>query len=776
MKNYFQQTNFWLKTFVFFSLFLIIQPCTNYGQEKLKPEDMFAMSFEDLMHVEIKSATLTGVEKIKTPGTITTITKENIQTTPYRNLLDLLEIYVPSGTFVNHWLGQRIGIRGVMSDQNNSYLLLVDGEKMNLNVENGSIFEIQNRDLSDIEKIEITSGPGSVIHGPGAIGGVISITTKSAKTCSKSAIGVKQNFAYRYSILNGNYSVKKKNFSAYMFASIGKSEGIEDPQFYYIDRAHGYGYGYMSETWGNKGLGSAAPNFYADFENRPEIKAQLNIDFLKEFTFRARYTNFSFTKQSQQASSQEGPAFNGIYGQQFTSILKNNHKFSEKNQLVSSISFQSQSHGDIALYQRDNKPFDDITQRRQSYSENKINLRSIFSFQPGEKLKIAIGSEYNYWHYGPEWGKENTSFVMDFPSPILFAVLDPKSGFYTQYNQYGIVSVLDKTISANQISGFFEVNYQPIEKTTILVSGRVDKHNLAKVAFSPRVAIIQQLNKTNYFKLIAQQSVRLPNFRELYAIDYAGENPSAPEILEGIELIYTHVQNQNLVSNASVFYQSINQIAWIESDKSGLIGTFETAGIEIDASYKLNRLTMALSYSFIHQIGWQPEYEAEYYLSRIGIDSLDMPLVGAGENRINNLPKHQAKFHTSYSIGKSLHVHFNGRFSAEQQQMEMLDMFKAVHDQYGLEHTKNEMVAIYNDVSDKGYGKASFTSNISLRYTFPLRKTDITLSAFAMNIFSVNHIRYVYQFWEYGNGWQFPRQVGFVAEPRTFGLRLTSEF
>jgi len=41
---------------------------------------------------------------------------------------------------------------------------------------------------------------------------------------------------------------------------------------------------------------------------------------------------------------------------------------------------------------------------------------------------------------------------------------------------------------------------------------------------------------------------------------------------------------------------------------------------------------------------------------------------------------------------------------------------------------------------------------------------------------SVNHIRYVYQYWEEGNNRQYPRQVGFVEEPRTFGLRLTAEF
>lgn len=759
----------------FLSFFLIINANAQENNDSLKAKDLTTLSFDDLMRVEIKSATLTGLEKIKTPGSITTITKEDIQDTPYRNLLDLLEVYVPSGTFVNHWLGPRIGIRGVMSDQNYSYLLLIDGENMNLQVENGVIFEIQNKDLSDIEKIEITNGPGSVIHGPGAIGGVVSITTKNAKTADKASIGFNHDFTYNYSTLNGNYSVNKKDFSAYLFGSVTKSEGIENPEFYYIDRAHGYGYGYMSETWGNADKGTPAPNFYSDFDNRPEIKAQLNINFLKEFSFNARYTNFSFNKQSQQGVSEEGPAFSGIYGQQFLAVLKNNHEFSEKAQLATSISYQSQSHGDIALYQAANKPFNDITQRRTSYSENKINARSILSIQPSTKVKLALGVEYNYWYYMPEWGKAKNSFVMDFPSPIKFAVLDTTSGFYTQYNPNGIVTLIDKTITANQISGFFEINYQPIENTTIIASGRLDKHNLTKLAFSPRLAIIQQINNNNFLKLIGQQSVRLPGFRELYAIDYVSESSPAPEKLTGVELIYSRIQRQNFTMNTSIFYQTVDQIGWINHRGSALVGTFESAGFEADISYKVNSLNIGVSYSYIHQLNWNPEHELNSYLSNIGIDSLDIPLVDAGANRINNMPQHQVKLITSYSINKSLFINFNGRFAAKQGQMEMLDLFKGIHDEYGLDLTKNEMTDIYNDVLDKGYGKPSFTSNLSIRYTLPIKKVDISISAYVMNLVAVNHMRYVYQFWEEGNNRQYPRQVGFVNEPRTFGLKLIAK-
>jgi len=762
---------------LFYGLFFL--SATIFGQDlpdTVKAKDLIHLSFEELMNIQIETGTLTSIKRSKVPVVLTVITHEDIKNTPARNLLDLLEVYVPGGSFTNHWLGPRIGMRGVMSDQNNSYLLIVNGENMNLQYENGPFFEIMNRDLSDIEKIEIISGPGSVTYGPGAIGGVISITTKNAQNADKASVGIAHDFTYRYSNINGSISTKKKKFSALLSGSMSTSDGIENPEFYYIDRAYGYGYGYMSDTWGNKGLGTPAPNFYADFQNRPEIKAQLDIDFLKEFEFWARYTSFSFIKQQQETSSQEGPAFPGYYGQQFTSSLRNNHVFSEKVSLLSSAGFQSQSIGDIQLYQGANKPFDDITQRNNSFSENKFNVRSLLSYQPNAKLELAFGVEYNYWFYRTEWGKAENTFLMDFAPPVNFAVLDSSSGFYAQYNQYGIVTQVESPINAHQISGFYELNYLPAKNTTLLFSGRMDKHNLAEVAFSPRIAVIQQINKNNYLKLIAQQSVRLPNFRELYALDFASEPAPSPEQLRGIELIYSSILWHELSLNLSVFYQSVNQIGWTDNDRSEVIGEFNTAGFETDLSYKLNNFNIALNYTYIKQLKWDPEYAFYAYLSNIGTDSLDIPMVDAGINRINNFPQHQLKLITSYKFNKSFYVHFNARFATKYGQVDMLDMFSSVHNNYGDDRTQQEMNDIYSDVTNKGYSQPSFTSNISVSYNFKLGDVKLVLSSWVMNLVSVNHIRYVYQYWEEGDNRQYPRQVGFVEEPRTFGLRLTAGF
>lgn len=758
---------------VFIIILLMPNMVVSQSIDSLTAIDLKLMSFEELMKVEIKSSSLTNIKKIETPSIVTTITSKQIETTPYRNLLDLMEVYVPGMTFVNHWNGSRIGVQGVMADQNTAYLLLVNGENVNMQSENGPLFEIQNRDLTDIEKIEIISGPGSVIYGPGAIGGVISITTKDANTSDKAHIGVKNNFTYNYFAVNGNYTIKKKNFSAYFYGSYSGSQGITNPEFYYIDRANGYGYGFMGPNWGNKNRGTSAPNFYGDFDNKPQMKFQLGINFLEEFSFFARYTSFSFIKQQQKTSPENGSAFPGLYGQQFVSELKNKHKFSNKFCLTSNIGFHSLSYGEIQLYQGDNKPFDDITQMDDSFSENKFVAKTILNYENGKKLKVAVGMEGNYWYYGPEWGKSANTMIINFAPPVRFAVKDTTSGFYKQYNDMGIVTVIGNTIDAWQISGFFEVNYKFFEKTTVLLSSRFDKHNMAELANSPRIAVIQELNSNNYLKFNAQQSVRIPAFRELYAFDYAYGRNSAPEKLIRAEIIYSRIQNDNFTVNASTFFQTIDHISWInDSLGSSVIGTFNTCGIEADFNWKINDFSVIFNYSYIHQLSWDPSYPFDAWLSNIGLDSLNYTLEGAGENRINNFPKHQAKFVVSYNLKNRLYVHLDGRFASSYGQLDMLDMFNDIHNQYGTTQTKEEMDDIYNDVMSYGYSRPSFTSNLSIQYSLPVKKSNVVLTANFMNLIAINHIRYVYQYWEEGDNRQYPRQVGFIDEPISFSLDL----
>lgn len=140
--------------------------------------EMKELSLADLMGLQNAIGTLTRMERNKVPVSVTTITQEDIRLTPARNLLDLIEALVPGAMYLDHPEQARLGMRGVIADRNYKFLLLVDGHLMNQKTHSGVVSEIQNWDMSDIKQVEIIRGPGSVTYGPGAVAGVVAITTK----------------------------------------------------------------------------------------------------------------------------------------------------------------------------------------------------------------------------------------------------------------------------------------------------------------------------------------------------------------------------------------------------------------------------------------------------------------------------------------------------------------------------------------------------------------------------------------------------------------------
>ncbi len=153
------------------------------AKEQKNVKEIFKLSLEELWNAEIDTGTLTGMEYSKVPAAVTKITQEQIELSGSRSITELLDIYVPNIQVMKHSFARsHIGIRGIIGDTENKYLLLVNGRVMNAltYAEVGS-----ERDLSmlgDIHHIDIVRGPGSVVYGPGAVAGVINIVTHESRT------------------------------------------------------------------------------------------------------------------------------------------------------------------------------------------------------------------------------------------------------------------------------------------------------------------------------------------------------------------------------------------------------------------------------------------------------------------------------------------------------------------------------------------------------------------------------------------------------------------
>ena len=146
-------------------------------QDTNEPEDLFDMSIEELMNIEVVTASK-KLEKISdAPATVLVITKQEIRDRGYSNLKDVLHD-LPGMEAIDYYfseIGTLVPIRGVVG--NNKIIILVNG--MKVNPPGGEEFLLRGDfSVRYAERIEVIYGPGSTLYGQDAISAVINVITQ----------------------------------------------------------------------------------------------------------------------------------------------------------------------------------------------------------------------------------------------------------------------------------------------------------------------------------------------------------------------------------------------------------------------------------------------------------------------------------------------------------------------------------------------------------------------------------------------------------------------
>ena len=187
-------------------------------------DELFSMSLEELINVEIESSTHTKEDMFSVPSSVTVFTYEQIRKMSVSNLDDLMN-YVPGfqankGNFFPN--GKVNSTRGKFtSSGQRDILVILDGQRLN-STWNGAALDINNLfSLENVERIEFIKGPGSAIYGSNAFLGVINIYTKK----DLNNVGVRFNQDY----VNGylNYTYKEDDLRISSFVKGIYDEGYE---------------------------------------------------------------------------------------------------------------------------------------------------------------------------------------------------------------------------------------------------------------------------------------------------------------------------------------------------------------------------------------------------------------------------------------------------------------------------------------------------------------------------------------------------------------------
>jgi len=210
------------------------------------------LSLEDLLNVEITTASKTLERADQAPATVYVFTAEQIAALGLRDLKDVLALVPGVDTSDNHFFLQG-GQRGFMGPFSQS-LLLVDGREMN-NLIAGETFISEQFRTHNIQQIEIIAGPGSALYGANAVGGVINLITRSAADTQGTRVGLNagsfdtrsvdvsfsgEDNGWKYAGSLARYDSGGEDFSEFLSTPALASPAAENNAYRHLPDEYGY--------------------------------------------------------------------------------------------------------------------------------------------------------------------------------------------------------------------------------------------------------------------------------------------------------------------------------------------------------------------------------------------------------------------------------------------------------------------------------------------------------------------------------------------------------
>ena len=140
--------------------------------------DVFDMSLEDLMNVEIVSAARQPQKIGELSVPVSVITSQDIHYSGLTNIPEVLQFAPGMDVLKFNRFSYAVGIRGLHELASDRVQSLVDGRLMDNPIYGGPEFWNLPVLLEDIDRIEIVRGPGGPAWGANAFSGVINVITK----------------------------------------------------------------------------------------------------------------------------------------------------------------------------------------------------------------------------------------------------------------------------------------------------------------------------------------------------------------------------------------------------------------------------------------------------------------------------------------------------------------------------------------------------------------------------------------------------------------------
>ncbi|MDR0864406.1 MAG: TonB-dependent receptor [Candidatus Symbiothrix sp.] len=225
-------------TLSLFALLLTSSISGIYAENKYSLNDTIPLA-----EVAVVSATKTEVNRNQIPLTISVVDRETIDASTETGVLSILSEQVPglfvtergvTGYGVSSGSAGTVNIHGVGGG--NRVLMLFDGQP-----NWAGIFGHHLPDAyvaSDAERVEVIRGPGSLLYGSNAMGGIINVITRKATENGIHGRGRILYGSYDTWKFRGSAGYKKDKFNAYISLNHDQSDGQRENSAFYINNGY----------------------------------------------------------------------------------------------------------------------------------------------------------------------------------------------------------------------------------------------------------------------------------------------------------------------------------------------------------------------------------------------------------------------------------------------------------------------------------------------------------------------------------------------------------
>ncbi len=605
---------------------LVFIACVNLvlvagAQTQDEKVDIESMSLEEMLNVEVVSASKFSQKMNEAPGVVSVVTAAQVRDYGWISLNDIITCqpgFFPSKDFER----PTIGSRGLFEGWNNNHLLfLVDGIPFNDNMF-GSAYTWEITPLFFLKSLEIIRGPGSALYGSHATNGVLSVNTIDAKDLEKKGI----------------LQVRLGNFNSQIYDLVA---GSENKMFSYVLGFNAF------RTRGNE---------YDGFDGSYRTGEDGN---LKQFRVRDARSSSYFFGKIEGKKKLEGLSLQMHYqawdfqtGYGWLWMVPDFKEAMKESRLLFSISYKTDTSArfrqEYALrYQRHNADwnlrlypdgaFDNFypagTWEYLKTDTQDIFTRAQWAFILNKDATLLFGVEGTLFLYnGDEEHFSNTDlndaggFVMDdgtyvpshegwwapFPGNAMrpmgtwFQWVDGKPvksfGAFVQFASEGLLGKKFKATLGLRYDyqGF---NFSALDKPGIPGESKSFSQ------FSPRLALVYLASKQVTVKALAGRAFRAPSPTEMFGtnswVSASNLRQLEPELITTFELALDWKVNKNINFRMNGFYTKFeNQIAYsVENNNlSTNIYTLTNAGVEAEVLFGFDNFSGFLNYSLYKRL------------------------------------------------------------------------------------------------------------------------------------------------------------------------------